>query len=70
MTRSEHIAWCKARALEHLPDDPADAVASMLSDLDKHEETENDPLGMTRTLLTIALLDGADAVRTCIEGFE
>ena len=68
MTRAEHIAWCKVRALEYLPDDPAGAVSSMLSDLNRHEETV-DPIGVTGLLLTSALLSGAEAVRTCIEGF-
>ena len=68
MTRSEHIAWCKERALSYLPDDPGGAVASFLSDLSRHEET-TDPIGMTRALLAIALANGADAVRECIEGF-
>ena len=39
-TREEHLAWCKARALEYLPDDPIQAVTSMASDLGKHPETE------------------------------
>jgi uncharacterized membrane-anchored protein len=33
------MTWCKSRALAYLPNDPENAVASMLSDLGKHPET-------------------------------
>lgn len=40
MTRDEHMAWCKKRALEYLDaGDLNNAVTSMLSDLGKHPET-------------------------------
>lgn len=39
ITRSEHIAWCKQRALEYVDDDPQGAFMSMASDLGKHPET-------------------------------
>lgn len=39
MTRAEHLAWCKERALEYLPHDPQQALTSMFSDLGKHPET-------------------------------
>ena len=42
MNREEHLAWCKKRALEYLDQDPPDlknALASLVSDLSKHEET-------------------------------
>ena len=44
-TRSEHLAWCKKRALAELeaPDESIglkNAWASMASDLTKHPETE------------------------------
>jgi hypothetical protein len=42
VTRAEHISWCKQRALEYVErNELSDAVASMLSDLRKHPETEN-----------------------------
>lgn len=40
MTREEHLQWCKGRALGYVDDAPK-AVASMVSDLCKHPETEN-----------------------------
>lgn len=40
MTREEHLAWCKQRAMEYVNLGEYDhAVASMLSDLSKHDET-------------------------------
>jgi hypothetical protein len=38
MTRDVHLAWAKQRALAYLPTDPAQAAASMLSDLSKHPD--------------------------------
>lgn len=51
-TRAEHLAWCKQRALEYLPDDPQQAFASMASDLNKHDETR----GHTAIEMGFALL--------------
>lgn len=40
MTRAEHLKWCKDRANEYLnKGDVQNAVASMMSDLNKHPET-------------------------------
>lgn len=40
MTRAEHLAWCKERALEYVvAGDLTGAVASMTSDLGKHPDT-------------------------------
>jgi len=42
MTRQKHLEWCKKRALEYIDaGDCNQALASMLSDLNKHEETRN-----------------------------
>lgn len=41
-TRSEHLQWCKDRAMEYIKaGNAAQAMASMMSDLDKHPETKN-----------------------------
>lgn len=41
MTRTEHLQWCKDRALEYLDrGDINEAYASMVSDMSKHPETE------------------------------
>jgi hypothetical protein len=68
MTRAEHIAWAKCRALDELGTGfPVKATASMAGDLTKHPET--------RALLTLdffqdgvnAALKGGEAVRAWIE---
>lgn len=39
MTREEHVAWCRQRALEYLNrGDVKNAVASMMSDINKHPD--------------------------------
>jgi hypothetical protein len=41
MNAIEHIAWAKERAVRYLDEgNPADAFASIVSDLQKHPETE------------------------------
>lgn len=74
-TRSEHVAWCKQRALEYL--EPGqyfsveNAITSMLSDLGKHDETRS-LLEATNGITALALVSGrtpSDA-RKFIEGFN
>ncbi len=76
-TRAEHIAWSKERALREL-DAPgsaaqcvANAFASMVSDLNKHPETQDhlgNVLGMT--LLVNGHLSTRDEMRKHIEGYN
>jgi hypothetical protein len=41
VTRAEHLAWCKQRALAYVDrGELLSAISSMLSDLGKHEETQ------------------------------
>lgn len=72
-TRDQHLAWCKERAHEALASGDCDgAVASMLSDLRKHEAWRDD------TMLGFLLLAVASdisnrnvtAVRRWIDGFN
>lgn len=72
MTRSEHLNWCKKRALEYLEPgpyyNPGDAIASMLSDLRKHDETREllDP-----AIVALAMQsETVDEARKFIEGFN
>lgn len=57
MTRDEHIAWAKARALEYLPAHPDLAIASITSDLTKHPETADIALKIGLHLADIVLRD-------------
>jgi hypothetical protein len=71
MTRTEHMIWCKERALAYLPADPKGALASFASDLAKHEETaDHAGLLLTAMLLMGGHLETADQVRQHIEGFN
>jgi hypothetical protein len=38
-SRAEHLAWARMRALEYLPEQPALAATSFISDLGKHPDT-------------------------------
>jgi len=72
MTRTEHIRWCKDRALEYVDNgDLTNAYASMVSDLGKHDETMNHPaieLGML--LMMTGQLDRTLEMKKFINGFD
>jgi hypothetical protein len=73
MTRDEHLAWAKKRALEYLDaGDPAQAFTSMLSDMTKHPEFENHP--GNRIGVGFMMLDGwitnPSEVRRWIVGYR
>ena len=54
-SRAEHLAWCKARALEYVDRGELNqALASFTSDLGKHPETVRNeaPMAGMRLLLT------------------
>jgi hypothetical protein len=60
MTRAEYVAWAKARALEYLDGydpDPAQAIASIVSDLGKHDETREGALAIGLHLTETVLRD-------------
>lgn len=71
MTRTEHVTWCKERALEYIEQgQPHYAYSSMVSDMGKHDET----LDAIRSALAegAAIAKGGDpeAMRLWIEGFS
>jgi len=66
MTRAAHLAWAKARALEYVEAGKcADAVASLLSDLGKHEETRS--LDLMREAVRVGQSKDPERVRRWIE---
>lgn len=68
MTREEHLKWCKKRALAHLPQDPREAVNSMISDIRKHPDTSDNVL---MALGLFALRQGnVKSARDYIVGFN
>ncbi len=72
MDRSEHLQWCKDRALAYVDDGKLpDAIGSMLSDLGKHPETaKHVAIGLTGMLMFGGYLNEVDEVRRHIEGFN
>jgi len=72
ITRTEHVSWCKTRALEYVDSgDLSQAYASIVSDLTKHPETENHAgikLGMG--LIMTGNLSTEPEMRKFIEGFN
>lgn len=72
MTRTEHLAWCKERALEYVDNsDLKQAFNSIMSDLRKHPETKTHvgiQLGMTLSLNS--MLETPEQMREFINGFN
>jgi hypothetical protein len=69
--REEHLEWCKKRALEYLDrGEVANAIASMGSDLRKHE----DFIGIVDKMMPLAFFYAVNkdisGARRWIEGFR
>jgi hypothetical protein len=71
-TREQHLDWCKQQAHEYLDDgDIANALASMMSDLNKHPELKNHPaMYMGGMLLIGGHMWSVDEARRFIDGFH
>ena len=68
MTRAEHLEWAKQRAHEELNRGSiVNAIASMLSDLGKHEELADVP--GDRLLIAIRIGD-REGCKHWIDGFK
>ena len=72
MTRSEHLAWAKQRALEYCDrGEIINAWSSLASDLNKHPELETHPAIMTgMEELWSGKLGTKEGMRKFIEGFK
>jgi hypothetical protein len=76
MTRAEHVQWCKDRAMQYVNEgDLQNAVLSMMSDLEKHEETGLNNRGGALAMLGLLAMQQAqsgdrDAVVRYITGFN
>jgi hypothetical protein len=71
MTRAEHLQWAKERALRYVEDGELhSAVASILSDLRKHPDTELAGQAMGGVGLYEAARGTRESVRKFIEGFQ
>lgn len=75
MTRTEHIKWCKERAIQELdfygdnPEGYRNAMTSMASDLSKHPETNSQTL-MSLTIMSIPQMRSRQQVIEFINGFN
>ena len=72
MTRSEHLEWCKKRALKYINiGDVGQAWISMVSDLGKHPETAgHTALSLGTMMLMAGHLSAPDKMRKFILGFN
>lgn len=72
VTRSEHIEWCKQRALQFLDTgDWFQALASLQSDLTKNPKTVNHgAIQLASSLALNRYLNSCDSVRNFIEGVQ
>lgn len=71
-TRSEHMRWCKQRALVYADrGDLVGALASMASDVTKHEETNTEATTLLLAMIgpTYVVHGDATGMRRFIEGF-
>lgn len=73
MTRAEHLAWCKERALGYVEKgDLTNALASMSSDIRKHPETDTRAAAVLLSMEGVRCVMNSDAagMRRLIEGFN
>jgi hypothetical protein len=72
VTRTEHLAWAKERALEYADrGDVAQAMASLGSDLNKHPDTAgHSGIELMTMLAMTGHLSTSREVREFIEGFN
>lgn len=70
-TRDEHLAWCRKRALEYLNrGDLANAILSMISDLEKHPDTRLQNPYLARLGIQMVIDNDLAGARRFIEGFR
>ncbi len=72
MNRTEHLQWCKDRALAYVNDgDITNAIASFQSDMGKHDETRTHAaLPLMAQLMFSGNLSTTNEVTKFIEGFN
>jgi hypothetical protein len=72
MSREEHLAWCKARALEYVEaGDVEQAFSSFVSDMGKHADTANHVgLSLMHKCFLSGLISSPASMGRFIEGFN
>jgi hypothetical protein len=69
-TREEHLQWCKDRAMAYVESgDLVQAVASMMSDLTKHPETNKSATGILSNLGLLAATQAQNGDRHGVERY-
>jgi hypothetical protein len=73
-TRTEHMKWARDRALEYADQrDTGSAIASLMSDLGKHPETESSCDVVRDLMMPLAMIgefEKPGELRKFIEGFS
>ncbi len=70
-TRQEHIEFCKKRAKAYLDQgDVTNGITSMLSDLNKHEETRFDGSTLSSLGMMYVMNNDLAGARRFVEGFN
>lgn len=74
MTRAEHLAWCKERALEYADTGDAGlAMSSLMQDLALHPETRESCGVVAELMMPLAMIgefEKPGELRKFIEGFR
>jgi hypothetical protein len=71
VTRAEHLEWCKRRAKAYIEEGQlSDAVTSMVSDLQKHPETENHPGSQIGMMMMLSGQFTKESITKFIDGFN
>lgn len=72
MNRAEHLDWAKTRALAYVDQgDVKNAMASFVSDVDKHPGTAGIIVGAISMIgMSAAINDDPNEMRRWIEGFH
>lgn len=71
LTREDHLAWCKKRAHEYLEKgDIKNAVTSMLSDMEKHPDTEGISPILAMLGMQVCMSGDMPEARRFIDGFN
>lgn len=72
MNRTEHLEWCKKRAIEYVDSgDIGQAYASFMSDMTKHTETrDHAALTLGMELMISGQLNTNNSMRKFINGFN
>lgn len=72
MTREEHLAWCKQRALEYIDKGQIkEGITSMMSDMSKHDETKSPALDQLALMMLVSgHLNSVYEARKFINGYN